>query len=114
MTPGVYTWASLAAIVVAVIVDLAVLRTGLLRTPLFWASYGIVLFFQFIVNGILTGLNIVQYSPDVILGIRVFYAPLEDIGFGFGLVTLVLSCWVWLGRRARDPDLSGRNGGAGA
>ena len=50
MTPGVYTWASLTAIVVAVIVDLFVLRTGLLRTRLFWASYGIVLFFQFIVN----------------------------------------------------------------
>ncbi len=117
MTPGVYTWASLTAIVVAVIVDLAVLRTGLLRTRLFWASYGIVLFFQFIVNGILTGLNIVQYSPDVILGVRVFYAPLEDIGFGFGLVTLVLSCWVWLGRRAADParqDRDGRTDPAGA
>ncbi len=109
MTPGVYTWASLTAIVVAVIVDEFVLRTGLLRTRLFWASYGIVLFFQFIVNGILTGLDIVQYSPDVILGIRLFYAPLEDVGFGFGLVTLVLSCWVWLGRRAGDRDLQARN-----
>lgn len=102
MTPGVYTWASLTAIIVAVLVDLVVLRTGLLRTRLFWASYGIVLLFQFIVNGILTGLDIVRYSPDVILGVRVFYAPLEDIGFGFGLVALVLSGWVWLGRREQD------------
>ena len=57
MIPLIYTWASLTAILVAVAVDLWVLRTRLLTTRLFWASYAIVLFFQFIVNGILTGLR---------------------------------------------------------
>jgi lycopene cyclase domain-containing protein len=97
----VYTYASLASILVAVLVDLLVLRTRLLTTKLFWASYAIVLFFQFVVNGILTGLDIVQYDPRVILGLRVFWAPVEDIGFGFGMVTLTMSLWVWWGRRAR-------------
>lgn len=97
----VYSYASLASIAVAVVVDLLVLRTRLLATKLFWASYAIVLFFQFVVNGILTGLDIVQYDPGVILGLRVFWAPVEDIGFGFGMVTLTMSLWVWWGRRAR-------------
>ncbi|WP_420121721.1 lycopene cyclase domain-containing protein [Nakamurella sp.] len=97
---GAYTAGALVAIVVAVLMDLVVVRTGLLRTRLFWASYAIVVFFQLIVNGILTGLGIVQYDPDVILGIRLAYAPIEDLGFGFGLVTLTLVAWTRLGRTA--------------
>ena len=68
-----------------------------------------MLFFQFIVNGMLTGLGIVQYDPRVILGLRLVYAPVEDLGFGFGMVTLTLSAWVWLGppRRAEPALTSG-------
>ena len=105
----VYTYASIASIVVAVAVDLFVLRTTLLRTKLFWASYAIVLFFQFVVNGILTGLDIVRYDPRVILGLRVFWAPVEDIGFGFGMVTLTMALWVWWGRRARATASAARH-----
>lgn len=101
MIDHIYTIAAVVSVVVAVLVDLVVLRTRLLTTKLFWASYGIVLFFQFIVNGILTGLDIVQYDPRVITGFRLFHAPVEDVGFGFGLVTMTMSAWVWWGRRAR-------------
>lgn len=106
MIDHIYTIAAVVSVVVAVLVDLVVLRTRLLTTKLFWASYGIVLFFQFIVNGILTGLQIVQYDPRVITGFRLFYAPVEDVGFGFGLVTMTMSAWVWWGRRARRAAAS--------
>jgi lycopene cyclase domain-containing protein len=96
---GAYTAAAIAAVLVAVIADLLVLRTGLLRTRLFWASYAIVVFFQLIVNGILTGFGIVLYDPDVITGLRIAYAPVEDLGFGFGLVTLTLVLWARSERR---------------
>lgn len=99
MIDHVYTIASVVSVLAAVVVDLVVLRTRLLTTKLFWASYAIVLFFQFIVNGILTGLDIVQYHPRVILGFRLFYAPLEDVGFGFGMVTMTMAAWVWWSRR---------------
>lgn len=104
-----YTAAALLAVAVAVLLDLLVWRTGLLRTRLFWATYAIVLFFQFIVNGILTGLGIVQYDPAVILGVRVVYAPIEDIGFGFALVTIVLCRWVKLGLKGTSAG-PGRGG----
>lgn len=95
-----YTWASVVAVLLAVTTDLWLTRTRLLTSKLFWASWGIVVFFQLIVNGVLTGLGIVQYDPRVILGVRLAYAPVEDLGFGFALVTLTLCGWVRLGRRA--------------
>ena len=101
---GAYTAAALAAMTAAVLMDLVVLRTGLLRTRLFWASYAIVVFFQLIVNGILTGLGIVQYDPDVIIGVRLAFAPIEDLGFGFGLFTLTLVGWTRLGRRVAASE----------
>lgn len=101
MIDHVYTIAAVVSILAAVVVDLVLLRTRLLTTKLFWASYAIVIFFQFVVNGILTGLGIVQYDPRVIIGVRLFYAPVEDVGFGFGMVTITMSLWVWWGRRAR-------------
>ena len=96
-----YTVASALAVLVAIAADLVVFRTKLLRSKLFWATYGIVVFFQLIVNGILTGLGIVQYDPRVIIGIRLAYAPPEDLGFGFALVTLTLVLWAALEQRSR-------------
>lgn len=98
---GAYTVGSIVAVVIAVVMDLLVVRTRLLTTKLFWVSYAIVLFFQLIVNGILTGFGIVNYDPAVITGLRVVFAPVEDLGFGFALITLTLVLWVTVQRRRR-------------
>lgn len=94
-----YTALVLVAVPLVAVVDLVVLRTRLLTRRLFWVAYAIVLFFQFVTNGILTALPVVRYSDATILGPRLFFAPVEDVGFGFALVLLTLSTWVWLGRR---------------
>jgi lycopene cyclase domain-containing protein len=94
-----YTTAALLGAVVAIGIDLFVLRTRLLGRGVFWANYPIIIFFQLLSNGILTGRDIVRYDPDAIIGLRVVYAPVEDLVFGFALVLLTLSIWVWLGRR---------------
>ena len=83
----------------ALAVDLLVLRTRLVTRRTWWVSYAIVLFFQLITNGVLTGRRVVRYDPDAILGLRIVYAPVEDLLFGFAMVLLTLSVWVWLGRR---------------
>jgi lycopene cyclase domain-containing protein len=98
-----YTQLAAVAVVGALTVDLAVLRTRLLRRRLYWTTYAIVLFFQLLVNGILTGRRIVTYDPATITGLRVGYAPVEDVLFGFAMVTLTLSTWTWLGRRHPRP-----------
>ena len=106
-----YTWSALLAVVLAVVVDHLLLRTRVLRRKAFWTAYAIIVCFQLIVNGILTGIPVVRYDPDRILGWRIAYEPAEDLLFGFALVTLTLSLWVFAGRPAHEqPGTSARPG----
>ena len=94
-----YTQAALLGVAATVVLDLFVLRTRLLTRKAFWTAYAIVVFFQLVTNGILTGLDIVTYDPGTILGLRIVFAPVEDLLFGFALVVQTLAWWVWWGRR---------------
>jgi lycopene cyclase domain-containing protein len=109
------TYTEIAAAVTAatVLLDLAVLGTRLLGTRRFWVSYLVILAFQLDVNGVLTGRRVVVYSGADIVGTsaspflghgRVVFAPVEDLLFGFSLVTQTLCWWAWWGRR----DAAGR------
>lgn len=102
-----YTWLVGVALLSTAVWDLALLRTRLLCRKAFWVAYAIMVSFQLLVNGLLTGPGIVQYDPDTILGPRLAYAPVEDLGFGFALILLTLSCWVALGRRAAGRPVRG-------
>ncbi|MHB1166788.1 MAG: lycopene cyclase domain-containing protein [Candidatus Nanopelagicales bacterium] len=111
-----YTQLALAAVVIVAVVDLAVLRTRLLGRRVFWVSYAIVVFFQLVTNAMFTGFGIVRYDGAAIIGGpspvegappfvgdgRLAFAPVEDLLFGFALVVLSLSLWVWWGRRGID------------
>jgi lycopene cyclase domain-containing protein len=88
-----YTVASAAGVVLAVLLELLVLRTGLFRDPRYWITLAIVGVFQLLVNGILTCPPIVSYDPAEILGPRVACAPIEDLGFGFAMVTTTIALW---------------------
>jgi lycopene cyclase domain-containing protein len=94
-----YTAAAALGVLGALVLDLGVLRTRLVASVTFWATYPIILGFQLLANGILTGRGVVRYNPAAILGPRLVYAPVEDLAFGFALVLMSLSVWVWLGRR---------------
>ena len=110
-----YTQAATLAVVGTVALDLAVLRTRLLARKAFWTAYAIIVFFQLVTNGVLTGRGIVAYSSHAVAGTgsqvgrtppflghgRIVYAPFEDLLFGFALVVQTLSWWVWWGRRLR-------------
>ena len=95
-----YTLAAAAGVVLAVALELAVLRTGMFRDRRYWVALAIVGCFQLVVNGVLTCPPIVAYDPRRILGPRIACAPVEDLGFGFAMVTATLSLWRWTGRRA--------------
>jgi lycopene cyclase domain-containing protein len=83
------------ALTLAICWDLILLRTRLLARKGFWVSYAIMLGFQLVINGVLTGVRVVRYDRHAILGPRLAYAPIEDIGFGFSLILITLSCWVF-------------------
>jgi hypothetical protein len=115
-----YTEVGLLAVALAAVIDLGLLRTRLLTGRLFWASYAIILFFQLVTNAMFTGFGIVRYDGDAVIGGsspvdgpppflgdgRVAFAPVEDLLFGFSLVLLTLSLWVFWGRRGvqRRPE----------
>ena len=110
-----YTAAALLGVVLTVLLDLFVLRTRLLTRRAFWVAYAIVVFFQLVTNGILTGRRVVTYDPDAVVGGgaprllgdgRIVYAPVEDLLFGFALVVQTLAWWVWWGRRLRAAERS--------
>jgi hypothetical protein len=108
-----YTQLAVLGVVLVVVWDLWILRTRLLTRRVFWMAYPIIVFFQLLTNGVLTGFRIVRYSGDEILGSstpedrpppafgdgRILFAPVEDLMFGFALVMLTLTLWVFLGRR---------------
>ena len=100
-----YTAAAVLGVLATAVLDLFVLRVRLLGRVAFWATYPIVLVFQLLSNGILTGRDIVRYDPAAILGLRIVHAPVEDRLFGFAMVLLTLDLWVWWGRRGvqREP-----------
>ena len=62
-----YTQIALCAVAAAVLLDLA-LRTRLVTRRVFWVSYAIILFFQLLSNGVLTGSGTVHYDGAVIIG----------------------------------------------
>lgn len=111
-----YTQLGVVAVILVAVVDLGLLRTRLLRRRVFWVSYAIIVFFQLVTNGMFTGFGIVRYDGDAIIGStspgsgpppflgdgRIAFAPVEDLLFGFALVLLSLSLWVFWGRRGID------------
>jgi len=88
-----YTQLAISGVIFALTTDYFILRTRLITTKRFWASYGIIINFQLLTNWWLTSRNIVMYSPDAIIGVRIASAPAEDLLFGFALLLLVLVLW---------------------
>ena len=100
-----YSDIAITAFGIAVMSDLFLFKNSLLTRPAFWTSYAIILPFQFLTNWWLTSKNIVMYSPDAIVGLRIFSAPAEDLLFGFALLLGTMDMWEFWGRRGmqRDP-----------
>lgn len=114
-----YTFLAVVGVILTIVWDLKIVKTRLLTTKIFWASYAIVVFFQLVSNGILTGFQMVRYYDDAIVGSgsvadgtpqmigdgRIFYAPFEDLLFGFALVVLSMSLWVMWERRGLQKNI---------
>lgn len=106
-----YTALAVVAVVVTVVADRWIVRTRLTSSATWWTAYAIIVFFQLLTNGWLTGRGIVSYDGDAILGSgsvtfvgdgRLVYAPVEDLAFGFALVLLTCTAWQRLGERKGD------------
>lgn len=102
----IYSDIALDAVVVAILVDLFLLRTQMITRGIYWLTYGLIFPFQLATNWWLTSRKIVQYSPGEIIGRRLAGAPIEDLLFGFSMVLLTLALWEFFSRRARKLNSS--------
>jgi lycopene cyclase domain-containing protein len=94
-----YTELALTMTVVAILFDLFITRSKVVTRKSFWNAYAIMLFFQLITNWWLTSRGILTYNEDVIVGRRIAAAPIEDLFFGFAMITMTISLWIFWGRR---------------
>ena len=113
-----YTQIAVMAVTFAVVLDFG-LRTRLVTRRVFWVSYAIIVFFQLLSNGVLTGSGTVHYDGAVIVGNdspegvrppfigegRIAFAPVEDLLFGFAMILWSQVLWIYFGRRGvqREP-----------
>ncbi len=111
-----YTELGVTAVIAVVALDVLVLRTRMVTRLVFWVSYAIIVFFQLVTNAMFTGFGIVKYDGAAIVGEtspaagpppflgegRIAYAPVEDLLFGFALVLLSISLWIFWGRLGVD------------
>jgi len=99
-----YTATAIVAALAVVALELAVLHTGLLRTPEYWITLGISYVFMIGVDGWLTKRSapIVLYRASATTGWRFPWdIPVEDYLFAFALLTLAMLLWDAAARRER-------------
>jgi lycopene cyclase domain-containing protein len=102
----VYPAASLAAAAAVIVLELAVLRTGIFRKPAYWVAMLVSYTFMVPVDGWLTKLSapIVLYHDGDTSGLRPVWDILaEEFLYAFALLTLVIALWDWAGRWDGDP-----------
>ena len=102
----IYPTLAVAAAVAVLLLELLVLRSGLLRERAYWISMGICFAFMIPVDGWLTKLSapIVVYRAEDTSGIRpIWDIPLEEYAYAWALLTLVMLAWDRLGRRDHEP-----------
>jgi len=87
-----YTLIAIFSVILTILID-KLTRVDLFRRKLFYLFIVIILGFKLLVNGYLTGTNIVIYNPRFFLGLRFGSIPLEDFLFGFSMVSLGIIFW---------------------
>jgi lycopene cyclase domain-containing protein len=104
-----YTALAFTSVAVALLLEWKVIRSGILKTSSFYLAYLIILIFQLLTNGYLTSNEIVKYNEETIIGLRLAFAPLEDLLFGFSLVMLTMAVWVRLGANGHSKTTETTN-----
>lgn len=95
-----YTLLAIISLIVTVVLD-RISKVGILKRNEFYFFVIVIVFFKLLVNGYLTGAQIVRYNPGFFLGYRILSIPLEDFIFGFSMVVTSIIFWEYFkGREA--------------
>jgi len=75
-------------------------RVRILKRREYYVFLLVIVCFKFLVNGYLTGSNIVVYNPGFFLGFRLTTIPFEDFLFGFSMVTMAVIFWEYYKKKS--------------
>lgn len=92
----IYPALAIAAAVAVVVLELAILRTGIFRDVAYWIAMAICIGFMIPVDGWLTKLSapIVLYRDSDTTGVRPVWDILaEEYLYAFAMLTLVMITW---------------------
>ena len=87
-----YTILALLSVALALFIDRR-LGVNLFRRKMYYLLLAIIFGFKLLVNGYLTGQNIVLYNRRFFLGFRLGTIPAEDFLFGFSMLTMSIIFW---------------------
>lgn len=73
-------------IALVLLLDTVILKTWVIKTKNCWIVMGILMFLTLVFDQLLTGLPIVFYDETKMLGLRLWYAPIEDFTYTFAVV----------------------------
>jgi len=69
--------------------------------PLVWAAL-LMVALTTVFDTLMIAAGLYVFDPDLILGVYVWGAPIEDFAYAVAAVLLMPALWTWLGRRSRD------------
>lgn len=98
----IYPTLAVVAAVAVLLLELLVLRSGLLRQPAYWISMTICIAFMIPVDGWLTKQSapIVTYRPEDTSGVYpIWDIPLEEYAYAWAMLTFVMLMWDRLGAK---------------
>jgi lycopene cyclase domain-containing protein len=96
-----YTLLSVFSVFCTIIMD-RLSRINILKKSRRYFFFLIIIFlFKLLVNGFLTGSNIVIYNKRFFLGLRLGSIPLEDFLFGFSMITMTIIFWEYFRKEGR-------------
>ena len=102
----IYPTLAVLAAVAVVVLELAVLRTGIFRDVTYWVAMAICIGFMIPVDGWLTKLSapIVIYDDDHTTALRPVWDILaEEYLYAFAMLTLVMVTWDKLRAKEQAP-----------
>ncbi len=76
--------------------------------PLVWAALLLVAL-TIVFDTLMIAADLYVFDPDLILGVYLWGAPVEDLAYALAASMLLPALWTWLGRR--DAARSARAGG---
>jgi lycopene cyclase domain-containing protein len=83
-------------IAIVLLLDTVILKTWVIKKRDCWIVMGILMLLTLIFDQLLTGLPIVFYDETKNLGIKLWYAPIEDFTYSFAVVIGIGSLLTYL------------------